>query len=64
MVQSTLVYTNFGVEDLRPEIEVFKGAEPEYGISSVSSHQVYELRHMWVLVKTVTVDQFNNIEKN
>ena len=60
----TLVYTNFGVEDLKPEIGVFKGAEPEYGISFVSSHQVYELRHMRVLVKILTVDQFNNIEKN
>ena len=61
---STLVYTNFGVEDLRPEIGVFKVAEPEYGISFVSSHQVYKLRHMRVLVKILTVDQFNNIEKN
>ena len=60
----SLVYANFGVEDLRPEIGFFKDAEPEYGISFVSSHQVYELRHMRVLVKILTVDQFNNIEKN
>ena len=51
-------------EDLRPEIGVFKGAEPEYGISFVSSHQVYELRHMRVLAKILKVDIFNNIEKN
>ena len=59
-----MLYTNFGAEDLRPEIRVFKGAESDYGISFVSSHQVYELRHMWVLVKILTVDQFNNIEEN
>ena len=58
-----LLYTNFGAEDLRPEIRVFKGAESYYGISFVSSHQVYELRHMRILVKILTVDQFNNIEK-
>ena len=59
-----LVYANFGVEDLRHEIGVFKGAEPKYSISFVSSHQLYELRHMRVLVKILTVDQFSNIEKN
>ena len=60
----TLAYTNFGVKDLRPEIGIFKGAEPKYGIGFVSSHQVYELHHMQVLVKILTVDQFNNIKKN
>ena len=59
-----LVCTNFGVEDLRPEMGIFKGAESKYGISFVSSHQVYELRYMQVLVKSLTVHQFNNIEKN
>ena len=57
----TLVYTNFGVEDLRSEIRVFKGAESEYGISFVSSHEVYELRHMRLLVKILIVDQFSNV---
>ena len=60
----TQVYSNFGAEDLRPEIGVFKDAEFEYGISFVSSHQVYELRHMRALIKILTADQFNNIEKN
>ena len=60
----TMVYTNFDVKDLTPEVGVFKGAESEYGIRFVSSHQAYELRHMGVLVKIITVDQFNNIEKN
>ena len=60
----TLVYTNFGVEDVRPEIGVFKGAESECGISFVSLHQVYKLRHMQILAKILTADQFNNIEKN
>ena len=59
----TLVYTNFVVKDLRPGVGVFKGAEPEYDISFVSPHQVYELLHIRVLVKIITVDQFNNIEK-
>ena len=58
-----LIYKNFGVEDVRPETGVFNGAESEYGISFVSSHQVYELRHMRVWVKFLTVDQLNNIEK-
>lgn len=59
----SLVYTNFGVEDLRPERGVFKWAESKYGISFAASHQVYELRHMRFLVKILTIDQFNNIEK-
>ena len=58
----TLVYTNFGVKDLRPGVGVLKGAEPEYDISFVPPHQVYELLHRRVLVKIITVDQFNNIE--
>ena len=60
----TLVSTNFDVKNLICEIWVFKGAESEYGISSNSSYQVYKLRHKRVLVKILTVDQFNNIEKN
>ena len=60
---TAIVYTNFGVKDLRPEVGVFKGVESEYGIRFVSSHQVYELRHMEFLVEIITVDQFNNIEK-
>ena len=59
----TLVYTNFGVKDLRPGVGVLKGAEPEYDISFVSLHQVYELLHIRVLVKLITVDLFKNIEK-
>ena len=62
--QITQVYTNFGIKDLRPEIRVFKATESEYGISFVSSHQVYKLCHMQVLVKIFTVYQFNNIRKN
>ena len=58
------IYANFGVKDLILEIGVFMGAEPKYGISFVSSHQVYEVRHMQVLAKILTVDQFSNIEKN
>ena len=59
----TLVYTNFGVKDLRPGVGVLKGAEREYDISFVSLHQVYELLHIRVLVKLITVDLFKNIEK-
>ena len=62
--RTTLVYTNFGAEDVRPKIRVFKGTESKCGISFVSSHQVYKLDHMWVWVKILTVDQFTNIEKN
>ena len=36
-----MVYKIFGAEDLRPEIGVFKGAESEYGITFVSSHEVF-----------------------
>ena len=38
-------------------------SKSEYVISFVSSHQVYELRHLHLLVKTFTIDQFNNTEK-
>ena len=40
------------------------GAESKFGISFVSSHQVYKLRYMRVLVKILTFDKFNNIVKN
>lgn len=59
----SLACRNCDVEDLRPETGVFKGAESKYDICFVSSYQVYELYHIWVVVKMLTVDQFNNIKK-
>ena len=47
----SLIYTNFGVDHLKPVIEVFNTAESKYGISFISSRQLYEFGHMRIWSK-------------